>query len=148
MKQNILAISGKPGLFLLVSRGRTTLIVETLDAAKKRFSVGLHDRVSSLNDISIYTTDEDVTLMKVFENIRQAYDGKVVDINAKKASKQELAAFMEKVLPNYDEDRVYPNDIKKLITWYNLLTELGYTDFEEKEEGEEAETPEAEKPAE
>ena len=65
MEKNILAISGKPGLFLLVSRGRTTLIVETLDSDKKRHAVGMRDQISSLNDISIYTNDGDIPLMKL-----------------------------------------------------------------------------------
>ena len=87
MKEIILAISGKPGLFQLVSRGRSTLVVETLDEQKRRSSVSLRDRISSLNDISIYTDDEDVRLMNVFENIREKYEGQPVDIDARKATK-------------------------------------------------------------
>ena len=115
MKEIILAISGKPGLFQLVSRGRATLVVETVDEQKRRTSVSLRDRISSLNDISIYTDDEDVKLMQVFENIREKYEGKPVAIDARKASKEELSDFLAEVLPNYDRTRVYPNDIKKMI---------------------------------
>ena len=137
MKETILAISGKPGLFQLVSRGRATLVVETVDEQKRRTSVSLRDRISSLNDISIYTDDEDVKLMQVFENIREKYEGKPVAIDARKASKEELSDFLAEVLPNYDRTRVYPNDIKKMILWYNILVDNGYTDFLVPEEGSE-----------
>ena len=130
MKEIILAISGKPGLFQLVSRGRATLVVETVDEQKRRTSV-------SLRDISIYTDDEDVKLMQVFENIREKYEGKPVAIDARKSSKEELSDFLAEVLPNYDRTRVYPNDIKKMILWYNILVDNGYTDFLVPEEGSE-----------
>ena len=143
MKEIILAISGKPGLFQLVSRGRSTLVVETLDEQKRRSSVSLRDRISSLNDISIYTDDEDVRLMNVFESIRVKYKGQPVGIDARKATKEQLGDFLAEVLPNYDRDRVYPGDIKKIILWYNILVKGGYTDFLVPEEGsEEAEAQE------
>lgn len=143
MKQNILAISGKPGLYLLVARGNGTIIVESLDNTKKRFSVGLRDRVTSLNDVSIYTDEEDVKLMEVFEAMKQHEDGKPVDMDVKKASKDQLAAYVGEVLPNFDRERVYPNDMKKLILWYNILVQNGHTDFATPEEGEEEKTEEA-----
>lgn len=143
MKQNILAISGKPGLYLLVARGNGTIIVESIDNTKKRFSVGLRDRVTSLNDVSIYTDEEDVKLMDVFEAMKQHEDGKPVDMDVKKASKDQLAAYVGEVLPNFDRERVYPNDMKKLILWYNILVQNGLTDFATPEEGEEEKTEEA-----
>lgn len=139
MEQNILAISGKPGLYLLVARGNGTIIVESIDEQKKRFNVGARDRITSLNDVSIYTEDEDVRLMDVFEAMKAHEDGKPVDMNVKKASKDELSAYVGEVLPNYDRDRVYPNDMKKLISWYNILINNGYTDFADPEEEETAE---------
>lgn len=129
MEKTILSISGKPGLYLLVSRGRNTLIVESLDAQKKRQNVGLRDKVTSLNDISIYTEDEDTPLMQVFKNIFDQNEGQLVDIDTKKADKNALYDFMAKALPDFDRDRVYPGDIKKMINWYNLLLREGYTDF-------------------
>ena len=117
MKQNILAISGKPGLYMLIARGNNTVIVESIDAAKKRFNVGVRDRITSLNDVSIYTTDDDVKLMDVFEAMKQHAEGKTVDIDLKKASKEQLSDYVAEVLPNFDRDRVYPNDMKKLISW-------------------------------
>lgn len=145
MKDTILSIAGKPGLYRLVSQGRNMLIVESVDAAKKRMPAGIRDRVTSLNDVSIYTDDEDKPLMEVFQSVSDKYEGKAVDIILKTATNDQLAQFMEGVLPEYDRDRVYPTDIKKLIQWYNILVNAGYTTFVE----EETETPagEAEAPA-
>lgn len=132
MEKTILAISGKSGLYVMVSRGRSTIIVETLDEQKKRFAVGLHDKITSLNDVSMYTDGDDTPLLTVFNNIKTMQDGKPVDLDPKKASKEQLEDFMAKALPDYD--RVYQNDIRKLITWYNILVTNGITDFDLPEE--------------
>ena len=87
----------------------------------------------------MYTDDDDAPLMDVFQNIANANDGKAVDINVKTASSKELADFMATALPNYDRDRVHQSDIKKLIQWYNILVNNGYTDFVESEAEEEEE---------
>lgn len=131
MLEKILAISGKPGLYKLVSRGNNSLIVETLDAQKKRMPVFGTDKVISLADIAMYTDEEEVPLRRVFKNILEKEDGKKTSLDYKKASKDELAAFMAEALPNYDRDRVYPADMKKLAQWYNILIENEITDFEE-----------------
>jgi len=131
MLETILAISGKPGLYKLVSRGNNSLIVETLDAQKKRMPIFGTDKVISLGDIAMYTDDEEVPLRRVFKNIFDKESGKKTSLDYKKASKDELAAFMAEALPNYDRDRVYPADMKKLAQWYNILIENGVTDFEE-----------------
>jgi len=131
MLEKILAISGKPGLYKLVSRGNNSLIVETLDAQKKRLPVFGTDKVISLADIAMYTDEEEVPLRRVFKNIFEKEDGKKTSLDYKKASKDELAAFMAEALPNYDRDRVYPADMKKLAQWYNILIENEITDFEE-----------------
>ncbi|MBR4644396.1 MAG: DUF5606 domain-containing protein [Bacteroidaceae bacterium] len=131
MLEKILAISGKPGLYKLVSRGNNSLIVETLDAQKKRMPVFGADKVISLADIAMYTDEEEVPLRRVFKNIQEKEGGKTLTLDYKKASKEELAAFMGEALPNYDRDRVYPADMKKLAQWYNILVENGVTDFEE-----------------
>src|SRR5574344_1848580 len=148
MEKNILAISGNPGLYLLVSRGRATLIVETVDEQKKRLSVSIRDKITSLNDISIFTDDEDVLLTTVLESIKKKMEGKPVEMITKKASKKELIDFLASVLPNFDRDRVYPNDIRKIINWYNILINNGYTDFETKEVQNESSEETAEKPEE
>jgi hypothetical protein len=131
MLETVLAISGKPGLYKLVSRGNNSLIVETLDAQKKRMPIFGADKVISLADIAMYTDEEEVPLRRVFKNIFDNEGGKKVTLDYKKASKEELAAFMAQALPNYDRDRVYPADMKKLAQWYNILVENGVTDFEE-----------------
>ena len=139
MQDAILAITGKPGLYKLVSHGRGTLIVESLDETKRRFTVGARERVTSLNDISMFTDEEDVPLMEVLQSASEKYEGKAIDIVLKTADNKALAQVMGTVLPNYDRDRVYPSDIKKLIQWYNILVKNGYTEFvipEEQTEGE------------
>lgn len=143
MKKTILAITGKPGLYSLVQQGRGMLIVETIDEKKRRFPVGPRDRVTSLNDVSMYTEGDDVSLNSVFHNIKELYQGKTVDIDLKKASKDELADFMAKALPSYDRERVHLSDIKKLIQWYNLLVSNGISDFEPAEETAEEQPTEA-----
>ena len=131
MLETILAISGKPGLFKLVSRGNNNLIVETLDAQKKRFPAFAADKIISLADIAMYTDEKEVPLREVLNNIKAKESGKAASIDYRKASKDELYAFLGEVLPNFDGDRIYPSDIKKLIQWYNILVENGLTDFDE-----------------
>ena len=131
MLETILAISGKPGLFKLASRGNNNLIVETLDTQKKRFPAFAADKIISLADIAMYTDEKEVPLREVLNNIKAKEDGKTTSIDYRKASKEELFAFLGEVLPNFDGDRIYPSDIKKLIQWYNILIENGLTDFDE-----------------
>ncbi|MBQ0047535.1 MAG: DUF5606 domain-containing protein [Prevotellaceae bacterium] len=135
MIKQILAISGKPGLYKLISRGNKSLIVETVDEQKKRMPAFGADKVVSLGDISIYTNDDnEVSLASVFTSIKDNYDGKQVDLSPKKADQDDIIAFFAKVLPNYDTDRVRVSDMRKVLSWYNLLVAYGITDFEEKEE--------------
>lgn len=131
MFETILAISGKPGLYKLVSRSNRGLIVETLDDKKKRMPIFGMDKVISLADIAMYTDEEEVPLRQVLNNVKTKENGAQTTIDYRKASKEELADYMAEVLPNFDRDRVYPSDMKKLIQWYNLLIENGITDFEE-----------------
>lgn len=133
MLETILAISGKPGLYRLVNRGNRSLIVETLDAQKKRMPAFGTDKIISLADIAMYTDEEEVPLRQVLKNIYEMEGGKATSIDYRKASREELADFMAKALPNYDRDHVYPSDMKKLIQWYNILVENCITDFEEAE---------------
>ncbi len=130
MLRTILSISGKPGLYKLISRGKNMLIVEALDATKKRQPVHGTDKVISLGNIAMYTDEEEVPLRQVLANVKAKEEGKPTAIDVKKASANELHEYMAVVLPNYDRDRVYNNDIKKLITWYNILINNGI-DFEE-----------------
>ena len=131
MLETILAVTGKPGLFKLVSRGNRNLILETLDAQKKRQPVFGTDKVISLADIAMYTDDKEVPLRQVLQNIKDKENGAKVALDVKKASKDELFAYLGEVLPEFDRDRVYPADVKKLLQWYNILIENGIDDFAE-----------------
>lgn len=131
MLETILAIAGKPGLYRLVNRGNRSLIVETIDKAKKRTPAFGTDRIISLADIAMYTDSEEVPLRQVLKNMLEKEGGKKASIDVKKASKEELAAYVGEVLPNFDRDRVFPSDMKKLVQWYDILVENGLTDFDE-----------------
>ena len=140
MLKNILAITGKPGLFRLVSRGNNMLIVESLFDGK-RMPTYSRDKVVSLADVSMYTTGDDISLSEVLEKLKAKEGGKVAQIDARKADAKQLREYFAEVLPDFDRDRVYPTDIKKLILWYNILIEAGIDDFSVAEEGEEESAP-------
>ena len=142
--ETILSIAGKPGLYKLVSRGKATLIVETIDEKHLRMPAFATDRVTSLGDIAMYTDDEEVPLRQVFNSIKEKEQGGKASVDFRKANSAELGEFMAAVLPTYDRERVHISDIKKLIQWYDLLVENGVTDFsEEQPEAAEAAEPEA-----
>ena len=130
MLQTILAISGKPGLYKLVSRAKNSLIVEILDETHRRIPAFASDRITSLADIAMYTEGDDVPLAKVLENLKKLEEGKPASIDFKKAKGDELRDYFAKVLPDFDRERVHNSDIKKLIQWYNILVANGITDFE------------------
>lgn len=129
MLRTILSVSGKPGLYKLISQGKNMLILEALDATKKRFPAYGHDKVISLGDIAMYTDDEEVALGEVLESVKNKENGAIASLDYKKASAEALHAFMAEVLPTYDRDRVHTSDIKKLIQWYNILVSNGVTEF-------------------
>lgn len=129
MEQTILSISGKPGLYKLISRGKTNLIVEKIDETHKRLPVFASDSVTSLNDIAIYTESEDIPLTNVLANIYKTENGKVTSLNYKKCDAKELRDYFAKILPDFDRDRVHDSDIKKLLQWYNILVNNGIIDF-------------------
>lgn len=137
MLKTILAISGKPGLYKLISQAKNMLIVEAVSADNKRMPIYASDKVISLGDIAMYTDDDEVPLGQVLESVKNKENGAVTSIDYKKASAEELHAFMAEVLPEYDRDRVHTSDIKKLIQWYNLLVSNGETDFVEEPKTEE-----------
>jgi hypothetical protein len=141
MLRKILSISGRPGLYKLVSYGKNMLLVEGLTDGK-RFPVHSRERVMSLGDISIFTTGEDLPLSQVLENIGKKYDNKALDAKAISTPDQ-LHEFIAGVLENWDDGRVHNSDIKKIINWYNVIIGAGITDFSVKEEEEEANTEEA-----
>lgn len=133
MLKEILSVTGKPGLYKLVSQGNNMLVVESL-VDGKRMPTYARDKVISLGDISMFTNADDVSLAEVFENLKKRENGALCTVEAKKTDSKQLFDFFEEVLPDFDRDRVYPTDIKKVILWYNILVNAGMTDFMEKEE--------------
>lgn len=117
--EKIIAISGKPGLFKLVTQTRAGFVAESL-IDKKRLSVSIQQNVSVLSEIAIYTLTEEVPLKSVFAKIKEKENGQPTSV-APKDSKDKLEEYFFDILPDYDEDRVYVSDIKKVIQWYNLL---------------------------
>ena len=122
----ILAVSGQSGLFLYVSQARSGAIVEAL-ADKKRSTVGMTSKITSLADISIYTDDEEVKLQQVFLNMKEVLSD--ADAPSAKSNPQELKALFEKALPSYDRDRFYVSHMKKVVEWYNALKRYASLDF-------------------
>lgn len=115
----IMSISGKPGLYKVLTQTRNGAIVESL-LDNKRLNVNIHSNVSILSEIAIYTIHEEKPLAEIFESIKQKENGQQTSISHKD-SKDVLEEYFFNILPDYDEDRVYPSDIKKVIQWYNLL---------------------------
>ena len=128
----ILVVSGKPDIYELVSQTKNGAIVESL-ADKKRCPVFKSDRISSLNEISIFTTEKEKPLGEVLQDIFRNEDGKALTFEIKKASGAELFAYFKEVLPNYDTEHVHASDVKKVLLWYNLLVNAGKIDLEEPE---------------
>jgi hypothetical protein len=128
----ILSISGKPGLFQIITQTRTGAVVESL-IDKKRITVGAHSNISILSEIAIYTLTEEVPLREVLKKVKEKEGGQPTSISPKDG-KDTLEEFFFEVLPDYDEDRVYPSDIKKVVQWYNLLQKNNLLDALESEE--------------
>lgn len=143
MLKKILSISGRPGLYQLVSYGKNMLLVEGL-SDKHRFPVHSRERVMSLGDISIFTLSEDVPLSQILENIGKKFNNEA--INAKEyTTPEQLHEFMGSVLENWDSERVHNSDIKKIISWYNILIGARITEFAVKQEEAAEEATEEEK---
>ena len=134
----IVSISGKPGLYIVKSQAIGRLIVESVIDGKC-IPAFAHDRMSSLEEISIFSTDEDRPLKEVFKSIHEKMGDKI-DFEVKKASNDELRAKFLEVMPDYDQDAVYPSDMKKVFAWYQMLNDKGLLDFTEEEANPEEET--------
>jgi hypothetical protein len=141
MLKEILSLTGKPGLFKLVSQGKNMLIVESLIDGK-RMPAYTKDKVVSLGDIAIFTETAEIPLAKVLENVKAKENGGLCSIDPK-SDNDKLRKYMTEILPDYDRDRVYPSDIRKLLAWYNILINAQITEVESAEE--EAENAEGEK---
>lgn len=139
MLRTILSVTGRPGLFKIVSQGKGTLIVEEMGSGK-RLPIHARDKVSSLGDIAMYTESGDTPLGEILDKVYTKHNGEKIDV--KELVKNDgLKAAFEEIVEDYDRDRVYNNDIKKLFTWYNILVDNGFTKFTEEEKepkGEEA----------
>jgi len=143
MLKTILSISGKPGLYKLISQGKNMLIVESISEDKKRIPAYGNEKVISLADIAMYTNDSEVPLKEVLASVLKKENGELASIDAKKSTGDQLRTYFAEILPDFDRDRVYVTDIKKLISWYNILVTNGITDFEAEETAEEAAEAEA-----
>ncbi len=123
----VLSISGKPGLYELISRSKGGFIVKSMESGKKT-AVSMRHNINVLGEIAIYTYDDEIPLYKVFNNIAEKESkGKTID---PKSSSNELKSYFQDVLPEYDEERVYVSNIKKVLQWYNSLIDLGISEFE------------------
>ncbi|MBU8891737.1 MAG: DUF5606 domain-containing protein [Bacteroidales bacterium] len=131
MLKDIMSISGYGGLFKFISQGRTGVIVESLED-KKRMNASATAKISALEDIAIFTETEDLPLKDVFKKIFEKENGGVSIKH--KSSADELKSYFAEVLADYDRDRVYVSDIKKVVNWYNILHKLELLNFEEEEE--------------
>ncbi|MCG6188476.1 DUF5606 family protein [Maribellus maritimus] len=131
MLKGLLAISGQSGLFKMVAESKNSIIVESLDT-KKRIPVYSTSKVSALEDIAIYTESGDIPLKDVFKSIAEKEEGG--EALSPKSSGNELKNYFEKILPDFDKERVYVSDIKKVLLWYNILKEKELLNFSEEEE--------------
>ena len=121
--EKIIAIGGKPGLYELIAQTKGGFVGESL-VDKKRLTVSIRAKVSVLSEIAIYALDREVPLLEVFEAIHKKEEGKETSVSPK-ADKLALEEYFFSILPNYDEDRVYASDMKKILSWYNLLLNSG-----------------------
>lgn len=131
MLKGIIAITGKPGLYKLLKRGKNALIVENLESGKRIPSYAT-DRVISLADVTMYADHGDVPLGEVLQSLYTVQEGKPVDIKAL-GSDDAIRDLFAKVLPDFERDRVYTTDIRKLFAWYNILVAAGVTEFKDSE---------------
>ena len=135
---NILVIAGKPDLSELVSQTKGGAVVKNLVTGQK-FPVFKSDRISSLGEIRIFTESDERPLEAVMQALHKTLDGKPTPFEPKKAENTELFGLLEKALPDYDRERVHTSDVKKLLTWYNILLAANKIDFEEEAAEEKAE---------
>lgn len=132
----ILSITGKSGLYKLISKTQNNFIVESLQDGR-RFPAFSHDGVAALENIAIFTTEDEMPLKTVFQMIFKHENGATANMPKDDAT---LKTYFREIVPNYDEGRVYASNIKKIISWYNILNEYHLIDLEE-EEAQEAENP-------
>lgn len=141
--KDIVSISGQPGLHQIIGKRANGLIVETLDATKRRFPTSLTQKVSILEDISIYTYDGDIKLIDVFRNLHKQVGEGLIPVG-KNNNNEEVKAFFRKIVPDYDEEKVYVSDMLKVSVWYQILKDVISFEPAAEEEKTESETSEKE----
>lgn len=132
MLRQILSITGRPGLFKIVSQGNRIIIVEELQSGK-RMPAHERDKIVSLGDVSMYTEGDDLPLDEILDRVYAHEEGKTIDIKALESTKEGLREEFAAIIPEHDRDRVRNSDIRKLFQWYNILVGAGYTRFTEEE---------------
>ncbi len=137
MLTKILSVTGKPGLYKLISTNKNMNVVESL-ADGKRIPVYMHEKIVALSDVSIYTNEGDTPLRDVLKSIKEKESGNKVTLGAKSSGK-DYFNYLEEVLPNYNKESVYASDVKKIVSWYNILIENDIDIEEEVKEEEGAE---------
>lgn len=135
MLKEIISITGKPGLYRLLSQAKGSIIVEELGSAR-RLPVHAREKVVSLGDIAMYTESGDTPLGEILDKTYAHFEGKPVDVKALAATKGALKEEFGKIVDDFDRDRVHDGDVKKLFTWYNILIANGFDKFAEEEEKE------------
>ena len=135
MLKTILSVSGKPGLYKMISQGKNLLIVESL-IDKKRIPAYTSDKIITLDSIEIYTNEDKIPLYKVLNTIKKKENLKQISLDFSKITPDELRVYFGEVLPDFDRERVYPTDIKRVINWYNILVKAGITEFDPEEDTE------------
>ncbi|MDE6716694.1 MAG: DUF5606 domain-containing protein [Muribaculaceae bacterium] len=135
MLRTILSVTGRPGLYKIISQGRGMLLVEELGSGKRQ-PIHARDKVVSLGDIAMYTESGDTPLGEILDKVYAKYEGNKIDVKTL-VKEDGLRTAFEEIVEDYDRDRVYNNDIKKLFTWYNILVDNGFTKFSEEEAPEE-----------
>ena len=136
MLKTIFSISGKSGLYKMISQGKNLMIVESL-IDQKRIPAYTTDKVLSLGNIFIFAHAEEIPLYKVLNNIKEKENGQKIPIDLSKATPDDFRAYFSQVLPEFDRGRVYPTEIKRVLNWYNILLDAGITEFDPEEETEE-----------
>lgn len=144
MLKKILAITGRPGLYEIVAQGKNMILVQDISTGR-RFPASARDKIVALGDISMYTDDGDTPLGEILDRVYAHFEGKAIDVKGLE-KEGKLAETFGEIVPDFDRNRVYNSDIRKLFSWYNLLLAAGFKEFAEKPE-EETKTEENESPA-
>ncbi len=129
--EKILSIVGRSGLYRMVNQGKNLLVVESIDSSHRRMPAFSTDKIINLSEVAIYAKNNEVPLWQVLMIVGEREKFGKCSLDYKKCTSQELHRYFAEVLPSYDHNRVHDSDIRRLVQWYNILVEGGYTDFED-----------------